>query len=75
MGQAAGPSLYAYVGGNPQSYVDPLGLAEQGKIEIAAPNPAIETAYIRLQVLADAAAAKVDATATGDVLSLGFVAR
>jgi RHS repeat-associated protein len=30
-GQAAGPSLYAYVGNNPLSYTDPLGLCDQDR--------------------------------------------
>lgn len=36
LGQAAGVNTYAYVGSNPQSYVDPLGLQEEPAEEIEA---------------------------------------
>jgi RHS repeat-associated protein len=62
MGQAAGPSLYNYVDGNPLSYIDPLGLAEQRyNIEPALVTPEIQAADDRLQNLANIAATNVDA--------------
>jgi RHS repeat-associated protein len=39
-GQAAGPSLYAYVGNSPLMYVDPSGLQAQPNPSTPAPEPA-----------------------------------
>ena len=61
MGQAAGPSLYAYVGGNPLRFIDPLGLQSTAQCL----NPVNAVACAAAGMTSSSAGSGLSATAVG----------